>query len=108
MFEIERKTDWYYWTPRRKKRKMKYVCALSNKKSLCLEAIVASDNPKKDYNLNMHKSQITDYQWETNCKKIEDEDLINRLNLRFNEYKVYWHEMKMRKEAKALLMRGSR
>lgn len=110
MFEMERKTDWYYWKPRRgrHKDKTKYVCLTTSETWGTIEAILASDNPRKEYSLNMHKGQITDYQWQTNCEKIVDEDLTKRLNFRFIKYKAYWRDMKIKKEAKALLMRGGR
>lgn len=108
MFTLERKTDWHYWRPKRGRHrgKIKYVCLTDEKLLGTMEAILASDNPKKDYNLNMHKGQITDYQWQHNCEKIEDKDLVKRLNFRFIKYKAYWRDMKIKKEAKSLLMRG--
>ena len=109
MFNLERITEWYYWTPKRgrHKGKIKYVALLEEQYNTH-EAILASESTHKDYNLNMHKGQITAYQWDKNCERIENTELLKRLNFRFIKYRKYYKDMKIKKEAKSLLMRGGK
>ncbi len=106
MFELKLITDWYYWKPKKGRYQGKtiYVCLISGRHWYPLDVIISYEHSKKHYGLNMHTGQITEYQWNHNCEKIYDEKLLKRLKSRFTVYRIYWKEMKIKKEAKSLLM----
>lgn len=100
---------WKIWEPKRgrysgKKFYILNVVSPIESRGDLVDIIKARVDGTKIY---MHKTNITLYQFDTNCRDLDEDERLNVsiLNDRLYDYKDHWVNMRIKKMAKEMLLK---